>query len=105
MKENLQKPIDQKHRLICQGKNLLNYLSRTDMKVMLDYAKVGAKLEGAQDNEDQEVREYGHATNIKIIKEILKHALASKQLIEEEKAEELEYEIDDFDVDGGQGQE
>jgi len=47
MKENLQKPIDQKHRLICQGKNLLNYLSRTDMKVMLDYAKVGAKLEGA----------------------------------------------------------
>jgi len=47
------------------------------------------------------VREYGHATNIKIIKEILKHALASKQLIEEEKADELEYEIDDFDVDGG----
>ena len=95
MKENLQKPIGLKHRLKCQGKNLLNHFSHTDMKVMLDYAKVGEKPE-----EKQVMRVYGHETNIKIIKEILKHALASKQLIEEEKADELE--CDDFDVDDGQ---
>jgi len=52
MKENLQKPIGLKHRLKCQGKNLLNHFSHTDMKVMLDYAKVGEKPEEAQDKKE-----------------------------------------------------